>query len=499
MKIVTNNIVSSQMENTSNNTPLFPENLNELRSILINCNDTGIKVYPISRGYNWGLGASRPVDKSCRIINLRKLDEVHELNLEEGFVTIGPGVTQGALSDLLKDTPYMIDVTGSSRDTSVVGNALERGITYKGLRADSVIGLEVMLANGEIVQTGSMRFHKWKVKNHYKHGVGPDLTSLFFQSNFGVVTKMTYKLIRKKKHQVFIKLNFHSEDKLFESMSNFNDLIKEEIIDSVYHIANSQRAVSAMLPEIYKSENVSKKSIQRVLNIALSSDWTSSGILSADDKAVLKYKIRKLKKVLSPYARVEVLTQTKISFLQSLVKSLGLSSFYAFIKCARALMNLYNGQSTNIALGAVLTNNEYNESKNLSEQVEKSSRGFSYCLPLTKLNQESAEEMVKTINNVCHAHELDPSITLNPISQMVLEAVVSVEYNKSQVEKAKTCIRQLQETLNDQGHISYRTNINDMDLYLEEGPYMNVLRGLKESFDPNGIISPGRYLPEKSP
>ncbi len=498
MNKLANNIFSTSQENLQSDTTYFPSDINALRDFLINCNENSIKVYPISRGYNWGLGASEPVDKSCRVINLRKLNDIHELNLEEGFVSIGPGVTQGELSDLLIDTEYMIDVTGSSRDTSIIGNALERGITYKGLRVESVIGLEVMLPNGEIIHTGSTRFNEWKVKNHYQHGVGADLTSLFFQSNFGVVTKMTYRLTRKKKYQVYIKLNFHNEEKLFESMSSFNNLIKYDIIDSVYHIANSQRAVNAMLPEIYRNENVSKKNIQRLLKIALSSEWTSSGILTADDKTVLKYKIKKLRKSLSSYARVEVLTQTKLSFLQKLVKSFGLSSFYAFIKCIRSLMNLYNGQSTNIALGAVLTNDEYKESKNLSEQVEKSSRGFSYCLPLTKLNQESAEEMVKTIKAICQTYELDPSITLNPISYMVLEAVVSVEYDKSQFTKAHNCIRELQKTLNHQGHISYRTNINDMDLYLEKGPYMDVLRSIKDSFDPNAIISPGRYLPEKS-
>ena len=133
--------------------------------------------------------------------------------------------------------------------------------------------------------------------------------------------------------------------------------------------------------------------------------------------------------------------------------------------------------------------------KNLAKQVKDTDCGFSYCLPLTRMDKESCENMVQIIEDISKNHNFDPSITLNPINASTIEAVVSLSYIKFNAKKAHKCIREMQEELNKNGHYSYRTNIRDMDLYSDSSTeYYKHLQEIKNSFDPHGIISPGRYL-----
>ena len=51
-------------------------------------------------------------------------------------------------------------------------------------------GMEVVLANGELMRTGMGAMPGNRAWHVYKRGLGPTLDQLFMQSNFGIVTKM---------------------------------------------------------------------------------------------------------------------------------------------------------------------------------------------------------------------------------------------------------------------------------------------------------------------
>src|SRR6202041_221828 len=106
-------------------------------------------------------------------------------------VTIEPGVTQRQLVEFLaqKKSALWPDVTGASAECSLIGNTMERGFghTPYGDHASKVCGLEVVLPNGEVIETGSARFPDSLSGPIYRWGVGPSLDGLFLQSNLGVV------------------------------------------------------------------------------------------------------------------------------------------------------------------------------------------------------------------------------------------------------------------------------------------------------------------------
>ena len=56
-------------------------------------------------------------------------------------------------------------------------------------------GLEVVLANGEVLRTGMGAMPNSEVWHQYKYGFGPIVDGLFSQSNFGIVTRMGFWLM----------------------------------------------------------------------------------------------------------------------------------------------------------------------------------------------------------------------------------------------------------------------------------------------------------------
>jgi 4-cresol dehydrogenase (hydroxylating) len=75
---------------------------------------------------------------------------------------------------------------------SVIGNALEHGVGYTvyGVHAEAICGMEVVLANGEVVRTGMGAVADSREWQTYRQGYGPIWDGAFTQSNFGIVTKM---------------------------------------------------------------------------------------------------------------------------------------------------------------------------------------------------------------------------------------------------------------------------------------------------------------------
>ncbi|WP_447411569.1 hypothetical protein, partial [Clostridium perfringens] len=72
-----------------------------------------------------------------------------------------------------------------------IGNATERGIGYGPMseRFEALCGIEVLLADGTLVRTGTGSMTGSTTWHESKYGFGPALDGIFTQSNFGIVTK----------------------------------------------------------------------------------------------------------------------------------------------------------------------------------------------------------------------------------------------------------------------------------------------------------------------
>jgi len=150
-------------------------------------------VYPC-RGTQLGYGdACAPTELSA-IVDLSRMDRILEVNTELGYAVIEPGVSQQQLYDHLRDnkTGLWLDCTGAGKLASLVGNTLDRGFghTRYGDHFLSTCGMEIVLADGRVLDTGFGHYANAKASRVYRYGVGPFLDGLFCQSNFGIVTRI---------------------------------------------------------------------------------------------------------------------------------------------------------------------------------------------------------------------------------------------------------------------------------------------------------------------
>lgn len=128
----------------------------------------------------------------------KKMDKILEVNEDDMYVVVQPGITNLALSKQLATKGYLGPHEPGSAPSSVIGGSISTSAVnyYQGVIGaliDSVMGMEVVLANGETIRagrnSGSTRISK--------SSVGLDLCHLFVGDfgSLGVKVEATLKIV----------------------------------------------------------------------------------------------------------------------------------------------------------------------------------------------------------------------------------------------------------------------------------------------------------------
>jgi 4-cresol dehydrogenase (hydroxylating) len=141
-------------------------------------------VWPVSTGRNWGLGSRIPPADGYSVVDLSRMTAIRALDTARGIAVIEPGVTQAQLARAVNGTGWMVNLTGSCAQTSIVGNTLAGGDGVIRPRGLDVTGLEAVTANGAIVTAGSL---------HAPPGPG---THALQAPAAAIVTAMAVRLVR---------------------------------------------------------------------------------------------------------------------------------------------------------------------------------------------------------------------------------------------------------------------------------------------------------------
>ena len=123
--------------------------------------------------------------------------------------------------------------------------------------------------------------------------------------------------------------------------------------------------------------------------------------------------------------------------------------------------------------------------------------GVLWYSPLVPMQPQQVRKYCEMIKRVCIKHGLDPLITLTSLSDKVFDSTIPLLFERNDpeaVKRASTCYRELFEEGKKMGMIPYRMSIHCMDLIGDpQSSYWQVVRKIKQTFDPNNIIAPGRY------
>jgi 4-cresol dehydrogenase (hydroxylating) len=176
-----------------------PVEVEQVQQVVRIANKYKIPLYTVSTGRNLGYGGSSPAQSGSVIVDLKRMNRVLEVNVEEAYVVVEPGVNFLELYRYFEEhgLPFMV-ATPEPGWGSPIGNALDHGVSFvMGDNFASARGLEVVLPNGELLRTGMGALPNSRLWQAFPYGYGPYLNGIFSQSNFGIVTKMGFSLARK--------------------------------------------------------------------------------------------------------------------------------------------------------------------------------------------------------------------------------------------------------------------------------------------------------------
>jgi glycolate oxidase subunit GlcD len=172
-------------------TVVFAESTNDISQTLAFAHERGIPVTTRGAGVGY-VGGCVPSEGGIAL-TVARMNKILELNPADGVAVVQPGVITGDLQDAAREIGwYYPPDPASLKECSLGGNIATnaggpRCLKY-GVTRPYVLGLEVVLADGSVLRSGS-RCHKNKT--------GFDLVGLFVGSEgmLGVVSEATLRLI----------------------------------------------------------------------------------------------------------------------------------------------------------------------------------------------------------------------------------------------------------------------------------------------------------------
>lgn len=423
------------------NVVVKPSSVEEIASILKLANEYKIPVVPI--GGQTGLSGGALAIHGGIGLSMERLNRIIEIDEKNLQVITEPAVITQVLRETVAEKGLFYPVDPSSMGSCFIGGNIAensggaRAVKY-GVTKDYVLNLEVVLPNGEIIWTGA---------NTLKNSTAYNLTQLMVGSEgtIGIVTKIVLKLLPLNKHNVLLLVSFFKAEQACEAVSA---IFRAGIIPSALEFMERD-AIDWSLQYVDGISVEVKENHQAHLLIEVDGNYPE----------ILMQEAEKILEVVEQFEIDEVL-------------------FADSEEQKNALWKMRRGVAE-----AVKANSIYKEEDTVVPRYE---------LPvLLKGIKEIGSKY--GFQSVCYGHAGDGNLHVN-----IIKGNMSDENWKTEVPKG---IREIFElTVGLKGTLSGEHGIG----YVQKN-YMNIafntvqlklLKGIKQLFDPNNILNPGKILPD---
>lgn len=201
---------------------VFVETIEQVQKVVKIANQQGVPI--ICRGAGTNTVGACVATHGGIILNFSKMNKILEINPINMTAKVQPGVTVGELQREVEELGLFYPPDPSNLKISTIGGSIAQNSAgarcFKyGSTKDYIIDMLVVMANGELIRTGS---------NTIKNATGYNLGSIFIGSEgtLGIVVEAIIKLIPKPETSQVIMAYF---DKVEESVNAVNKIIEHQV------------------------------------------------------------------------------------------------------------------------------------------------------------------------------------------------------------------------------------------------------------------------------
>jgi len=195
-----------------------PATVQEVQAVVRVANRHKIAIYTISTGKNLTYGGSAPAFSGSVVLDLKRMNRILDVSEGNASALVEPGVSYFDLYRHIRERNLKLWIDCPDPGWgSPLGNSLDHGAGYTSVpyrdHFDAHCGMEVVLADGDILRTGMGALPNSETWQQFKYGMGPSVDGLFAQSNFGIVTKMGFWLMPQPEAALVLNARaFHHDD-----------------------------------------------------------------------------------------------------------------------------------------------------------------------------------------------------------------------------------------------------------------------------------------------
>jgi len=418
---------------------LKPSSPEQISAILKYCNEKKIAVTP--RGAGTGLsGGALPVFGGV-ILSIEKLNRILGIDERNHQVSVEPGVITQVLQEAVKEKELFYPPDPASKGSCFIGGNIAensggpKAVKY-GVVKDYVLNLELVLASGEIIWTGA---------NVLKNATGYNLTQLIVGSEgtLGIVTKIVLRLIPHPQFDLLMLVPFRSEIQACEAV---NSIFMAGIIPSGLEFMERD-AIDWTMKYVEGKKFPAAPDIQAHLLIEV----------DGNDQDQLYKEMDKITEILQQFDIGEILFADTSDLKQELWL------------LRRSVAE------------AVKFHSVYKEEDTVVPRAE-----------LPKLLKGVKEIGIKYgFKSVCYGHAGDGNLHVNIIKGDLRDEDWNVKLPKGVREIFELCVS-LGGTISGEHGIGWIQK-TFMDIAFDQ-TQLNLMKQIKQVFDPNGILNPGKIF-----
>ena len=206
---------------------VIPRSVQQVVEVVNLASEYRVPIVPYGGGTGV-MGAALPV-RGGIVMDMKGLNQVLNVNTSDGTAKVEGGIVLGDLARVLEKHGTMLGHDPWSLPIATVAGAIStNGVGYRaasyGPMGEQVLGLEVVLPNGQILTTRSVP----------KYSSGPNLNHLFIGAEgvFGIITAAILRVYRMPEKRSFATVAFDSFDRGFEAVAELFALgVRPTLVD----------------------------------------------------------------------------------------------------------------------------------------------------------------------------------------------------------------------------------------------------------------------------